>query len=203
MDQYLFSLTAVFCILTPCGHPELSLSVFCHFNLGIISDISFILSLNVSVQFWVRKGYAFLRPCDTHAERVVGIQTLQPSSVWVHWGLECEIFVFCVFCQVTCILCFHWLGFLVLLFCVARVVFLSSAACFRVVMFCEDAQSRRALIGSMFVSCFVCAMSFSISCLNPAHYLTWFICPTCSYSLPPILLLYILPVFSVLCQIVG
>ncbi len=39
--------------------------------------------------------------------------------------------------------------------------------------------------------------------LNPAHYLTWFICPTCSSSLPPILLLFILPVFSVLCQIVG
>ncbi len=117
------------------------------------------------------------------------------------WNVKFLSFVY--FCQVTCILCFHWLGFLVLLFCVARVVFLSSAACFRVVMFCEDAQSRRALIGSMFVSCFVCAMSFSISCLNPAHYLTWFICPACSYSLPPILLLFILPVFSVLCQIVG
>ncbi len=49
--------------------------------------------------------------------------------------------------------------------------------------------------------CFVCAMSSSVSCLNPAPYLPWFIFPTCSSSLPSYSAPIYYPVFSVLCQI--
>ncbi len=152
-----------FCRLTPCGHPELSLSGFCHFRLGyswyeLWHSFHLIFKGACSFEF----ALAFFHPCDTCAERDVRIQTRQPSYIWVqYWGLEFEILkflAFVCFCSVTGILCFHWLGFLVLSFCAARGLFLSSTACFRIVMFCVDAQSGRALIGSMFVSCFVWAL---------------------------------------------